>query len=366
MAFGLLNLVVNAAHADSGRLRQGMFAEVGIVGFPENIVVPNAAHQDDAHVVAVDKNAVIFGDWPFGLGCDKTKAAQFARRIGWRDIAATFVSGHRIEKLLHQFVGFGSKENIGVIVFVDGGRSSVIHKLDVPIDWTAIFENNRMIFNILCEDIRPLIHAKIIAGNLDGLSRLISRPDSSARNHSGEERISDYKTPGQPTPENYFVIMLCAIGLGGFITSVKGLYRESYIMVSGGWLIAAVTVTIGTTWIIIGHLPFFSERVSTGAGIDASATCYRRAENIRVLPIVIPELKFGDVEWHIFSTDFVECADNTALNHRPETIQRIGSQVGDNRPLKGVGLGYNHHCARWALGRNPVRETVLPAAPGRS
>jgi hypothetical protein len=164
-AFGLLNLVVNAAHADSGRLRQGMFAEVGIVGFPENIVVPNAAHQDDAHVVAVDENAVIFGDWPFGLGCDETKAAQFARRIGWRD-------------------------------------------------------------------------------------------------------ISDYKTPGQPTPEKYFVIMLCAIGLGGFITSVKGLYRESYIMVSGGWLIAAVTVTIGTTWIIIGHLPFFSERVSTGARVD--------------------------------------------------------------------------------------------------
>jgi hypothetical protein len=39
-------------------------------------------------------------------------------------------------------------------------------------------------------------------------------------------------------------------------------------MVSGGWLIAAVTVTIGTTWIIIGHLPFFSERVSTGARVD--------------------------------------------------------------------------------------------------
>jgi hypothetical protein len=66
-----------------------------------------------------------------------------------------------------------------------------------------------------------------------------------------------------------------------------------------------------------------SENVSTAPGIDASATCYGTSKYVRVLPVVVPELKLGDVERHIFGAHFVERADNTALEDRPEALNRI-------------------------------------------
>jgi hypothetical protein len=36
----------------------------------------------------------------------------------------------------------------------------------------------------------------------------------------------------------------------------------------------------------------------------------RRSENIGLAPVVIPELKFGDVQRQIFGADFVEATNN--------------------------------------------------------
>jgi hypothetical protein len=38
-----------------------------------------------------------------------------------------------------------------------------------------------------------------------------------------------------------------------------------------------------------------------------------RSENVRVHPVVIPELKFRDVQRQMFGADFVEAADDFAL-----------------------------------------------------
>ena len=62
----------------------------------------------------------------------------------------------------------------------------------------------------------------------------------------------------------------------------------------------------------------------------ALAAPNRSSENIGVLPIVVPELKFGDVQRHVFFADFVERADNTAFEDRPETLNRIGVNRTDN------------------------------------
>jgi hypothetical protein len=62
----------------------------------------------------------------------------------------------------------------------------------------------------------------------------------------------------------------------------------------------------------------------------ASAPCYRSAEDVRVLPIVVSELKFGHVERHIFRADFMEGADNTAFQDRPETFNRVGVDGTNN------------------------------------
>jgi hypothetical protein len=47
------------------------------------------------------------------------------------------------------------------------------------------------------------------------------------------------------------------------------------------------------------------------------------AENIRVMPIIVSELKFRDVKRHIFGAHLVERADNAALEDRPEALNRI-------------------------------------------
>jgi hypothetical protein len=44
----------------------------------------------------------------------------------------------------------------------------------------------------------------------------------------------------------------------------------------------------------------------------------RRSENVRVPLVVITELELGDIERQVLSAHFVERANNTALEDRPE------------------------------------------------
>src|ERR1700730_4812622 len=61
---------------------------------------------------------------------------------------------------------------------------------------------------------------------------------------------------------------------------------------------------------------------------SASLNC--RSENVRVLPVVITELKLGNIEWHIFPAHFVERADNTALEDRPEALDGLRMDRADD------------------------------------
>lgn len=56
----------------------------------------------------------------------------------------------------------------------------------------------------------------------------------------------------------------------------------------------------------------------------------RRSENILVEPIVISELKLRDVQRHIFGTDLMITADNSAFEDRPETFNRVRMNGTDN------------------------------------
>ena len=55
-----------------------------------------------------------------------------------------------------------------------------------------------------------------------------------------------------------------------------------------------------------------------------------RSENVGVAPIVVPELKFGNVQRHVLGANFMEAADDTALEDRPEAFNRIGVNRADN------------------------------------
>src|SRR5207253_2606139 len=39
--------------------------------------------------------------------------------------------------------------------------------------------------------------------------------------------------------------------------------------------------------------------------------------------VIIPELKFSDVQMHVLAAHLMECADNAALEDRPETLNRL-------------------------------------------
>jgi len=62
----------------------------------------------------------------------------------------------------------------------------------------------------------------------------------------------------------------------------------------------------------------------------------RRSEDVRILSVVVAELKFRDIERHIFATDLVETADDAALKDRPEALDCLGVNSADNVLALGV------------------------------
>ena len=68
----------------------------------------------------------------------------------------------------------------------------------------------------------------------------------------------------------------------------------------------------------------------TDASDHASAACDRRRKHIGIVAVVIPELKFSDVQRQILGTDLVESANNPAFEDRPKAFNRIRVHRADN------------------------------------
>jgi hypothetical protein len=65
----------------------------------------------------------------------------------------------------------------------------------------------------------------------------------------------------------------------------------------------------------------------------------RRSGDVRILPVVIAELKFCDIERHIFGTHFVERAHHAALEDRPEAFDCLSVNRADDVLTFGVVNG---------------------------
>jgi hypothetical protein len=61
-----------------------------------------------------------------------------------------------------------------------------------------------------------------------------------------------------------------------------------------------------------------------------SAPLNRRPENIRVVAIVVPELKFRNVERHVFAAHLVERANDAEFEDRPEAFNRVRVNRADD------------------------------------
>lgn len=140
---------------------------------------------------------------------------------------------------------------------------------------------------------------------------------------------ADYREDNQ---RSYFTPMWLGLGLGfpmalGWLAMLTALWvwcvYHDYFWAS---LVFVAASLIGAGLIIC----FFSENVSTVLGNDASATCYSRGEDIRIFPVVVSKLKFGNVERQILAADFVEAAHDAAFDQRPETINRLRVDRADN------------------------------------
>lgn len=64
------------------------------------------------------------------------------------------------------------------------------------------------------------------------------------------------------------------------------------------------TIAIVLVWLPVAEVP---------AREDASASSYNFTEHIGVLAVIVPELKFGQVERQVFRTDIMVSANYAAL-----------------------------------------------------
>jgi hypothetical protein len=68
----------------------------------------------------------------------------------------------------------------------------------------------------------------------------------------------------------------------------------------------------------------------TDASDLVSAACYRRIEHGGIEAVIVTELKFRDVERHIFRGHFVERADHATLEDRPEALDCVRVNGANN------------------------------------
>jgi hypothetical protein len=90
-------------------------------------------------------------------------------------------------------------------------------------------------------------------------------------------------------------------------------------------LLAVVAFVCGCIIVAHGANLFLDAEIASASpgAYCVSAQPYSRAEDIGVVPIVIPKFEFCDVQWQTFTTDFVKTAHNAALQERPETVDSL-------------------------------------------
>src|SRR5712692_2323551 len=85
-----------------------------------------------------------------------------------------------------------------------------------------------------------------------------------------------------------------------------------------------------------------SSLAETDASDRASAACYRRPEDIGVVPMVVAELKFRDVQGQVLAADLVIAAHDPALNEGPEAFDCLSV----NRANDVIAIALADHFVR--------------------
>src|SRR5208283_1140132 len=90
-------------------------------------------------------------------------------------------------------------------------------------------------------------------------------------------------------------------------------------------------MSIVSVWLVVAEVP---------ASEDASASCYELAKHIRVLAMIVTELKLREVQRKILRADIVVCPDHTTLEQRPERFHVVGVHVAANILASAMADGF--------------------------
>src|SRR5260370_38514946 len=85
-----------------------------------------------------------------------------------------------------------------------------------------------------------------------------------------------------------------------------------------------------------------------------STSLNRYSENIIIHPVIISELKFSDVQRQGFAADFVERADDTALEDAAEAFNRLSMYRADDVLMLGVFNGAVIECVAKVIITDPL------------
>jgi len=67
----------------------------------------------------------------------------------------------------------------------------------------------------------------------------------------------------------------------------------------------------------------------------------RRSKDICIFPVIVAELKFCNIERHVFGTGLVEASNYTALENRPEAFNRVRMNRADDILPSGMVVRHN-------------------------
>jgi hypothetical protein len=79
----------------------------------------------------------------------------------------------------------------------------------------------------------------------------------------------------------------------------------------------------------------------------------RLSKDVSLEAVIVPELKLRDIERYIFSARLVECAGYTALENRPEVINRVRVGCADN-VLLAAAIDHATSLGRFAMTDTPI------------
>lgn len=111
----------------------------------------------------------------------------------------------------------------------------------------------------------------------------------------------------------------------GILMVLVGIVIASF----GPWLairahnnLGIAVAVLGSLCVTLGvYLICIAENAAASSKIGASASCYGVAENVGVMPVIVAELEFRDIERKIFAANLVKTAHDAALNQGPKALE---------------------------------------------